>query len=89
MWAIEKFKIKETCIFTVLLSITGLPIPLILCEINGNRHPDRNEPEDPRTALLGITYGLSERITIETAIRRGLTSSTPDWGMTIGASITF
>lgn len=61
----------------------------IVGEINGNRHPDRNDSENPRTALLGITYGLSERIIIDTAIRRGLTSSTPDWGMTIGASITF
>lgn len=61
----------------------------ILGEINGNRHPDRNEPKEPRSALLGIAYKLSEKITFDTAIKRSLTSSAPDWGVTIGASINF
>lgn len=58
-------------------------------EINGNRHPDRSETEDPRDILLGVTYKFSEKFTFDFAVRRGLTSSTPDWSATTGVSITF
>ena len=58
-------------------------------EINGNRHPDRARAEDPRNILLGVTYKLSEKFTFDFAIRRGLTTSTPDWSTTTGVSITF
>lgn len=61
----------------------------IVGEINGNRHPDRNESKDPRTALIGLTYKLSEKVILDAAFKKGLTSSTPDWGTTVGASITF
>lgn len=76
---IFKFPLRFPILFTI--HIVG--------EINGNRHPDRNEPKEPRTAFLGITYKLSERLTFDTAIRRGLTSSAPDWRVTIGVSINF
>jgi hypothetical protein len=61
----------------------------IVGEINGYRHPDRREAEDPRNILLGITYKLSEKLILDLAIRRGLTVSTPDWSTTAGVSITF
>lgn len=61
----------------------------IVGEINGNRHPDSSEPKDPRIALIGLTYKLSEKVILDAAFKKGLTSSTSDWGTTVGASITF
>lgn len=60
----------------------------IVGEINGYRHPDRREAENPRDILLGIIYKLSEKFTLDFAIRRGLTASTPDWSTTAGISFT-
>ncbi|MBI5199133.1 MAG: hypothetical protein HZA09_03855, partial [Nitrospirae bacterium] len=58
-------------------------------EINGNRHPDRREKEDPRHILLGVTYEISGKFVLDFAVRRGLTETTPDWSTTAGVSITF
>ena len=62
----------------------------ILAEINGNRHPDRTtEEDDPRNALAGITYKVSDHLTLDAAYRWGLSDSVPDWSTTMGASITY
>ncbi|MDO8724045.1 MAG: transporter [Syntrophales bacterium] len=61
----------------------------VVGEINGNRHPDRNEATDPRMALVGIIHTLSEMFVLDAALKRGLTSSAPDWGVQAGVSITF
>ncbi len=62
----------------------------ILAEVNGNRHPDRiAEEDDPRNALAGITYKISDRLTLDVAYRWGLSDSVPAWSTTIGASITY
>lgn len=61
----------------------------LLAEINGNRHPDRMEDEDPRNALAGISYKVSDKLTLDAAYRWGLTDAYPEWSTTAGASITF
>lgn len=62
----------------------------ILAEINGNKHPDRTaEEDDPRSALAGITYKVSDHLTLDAAYRWGLSDSVPDWSTTVGASITY
>lgn len=62
----------------------------ILAELNGNRHPDQTaEEEDPRNALAGVTYKVSDNLTLDAAYRWGLSDSVPDWSTTVGASITY
>ena len=62
----------------------------VLAEINGNRHPDQTAgEEDPRNALAGITYKVSDNLTLDAAYRWGLSDSVPDWSTTMGASITY
>lgn len=62
----------------------------ILAEYSGTRHPDRTaEEDDPRNALTGITYKVSDHLTLDAAYRWGLSDSVPDWSTTIGASVTF
>lgn len=62
----------------------------ILAELNGNRHPDSTAEEgDPRNALAGATYKLSDNLTFDVAYRWGLSDSVPDWSTTMGASITY
>lgn len=62
----------------------------ILAEINGNRHPDQTtEEDDPRNALAGITYKVSDNLTLDAAYKWGLSDSVPDWSTTMGASITY
>lgn len=61
----------------------------LLAELNGCRHPDSTAKEDPRTALGGFTYKLSEKFTFDAAYRWGLSDSAPEWGTTVGATITY
>lgn len=62
----------------------------ILAELNGNRHPDRTTEEDnPRSVLAGITYKVSDKLTLDAAYRWGLSDSVPDWSTTLGVSITY
>lgn len=62
----------------------------ILAEFNGNRHPDQTaEEEDPRNTLAGVTYKVSDNLTLDAAYRWGLSDSVPDWSTTVGASITY
>ena len=62
----------------------------ILAELNGNRHPDQTtEEDDPRNALAGITYKVSDKLTLDAAYRWGLSDSVPDWSTTMGALITY
>ncbi|MBI5700389.1 transporter [Candidatus Saganbacteria bacterium] len=63
------------------------PLHLAL-EINGNRHPDSTQPADPRNCLFGITYKASEKVIYDSALKIGLSDSSPVWDYTLGASIT-
>lgn len=58
-------------------------------EYNGSRHPDSTAKEDPRSALAGFTYKVSEKLTFDAAYRWGLSDSVPKWGTTVGASISY
>lgn len=61
----------------------------LLAEVNGNRHPDRTAEEDPRNALIGATYKISDKLTLDAAYKWGLNDESPDWGTTVGMSITY
>lgn len=62
----------------------------IVGEIAGNRHPDRRVGNEMVSGLLGVTYKLSDKITLDGALRRGLGDSVvPRWSTTVGLSLTF
>lgn len=61
----------------------------LLGEVNGNRHPDRTAEDDPMTALIGATYSISDKLTLDAAYKWGLNDESPDWGTTVGISITY
>lgn len=61
----------------------------IVAELNGNRHPDSREIEDPRNWLVGIIYKFSDKLVFDVASKWGLSKSSPDWSMTTGISLTF
>ena len=61
----------------------------LLAEVNGNRHPDSGETEDPRNWLIGIIYKFSDKLIFDVASKWGLSKSTPDWNITSGLSLTF
>lgn len=61
----------------------------LLGEYNGSRHPDSTANDDPRVALAGITYKMSDSLTLDAAYRWGLSDSVPKWSTTVGASITY
>lgn len=61
----------------------------IVSEIAGNRHPDKEADNDPVSALLGITYAISEKLTLDSGVRYGFNDSVPKWNFLIGMSLTF
>ncbi|OGC06959.1 hypothetical protein A2230_03995 [candidate division WOR-1 bacterium RIFOXYA2_FULL_36_21] len=61
----------------------------IVSELNGNRHPDSTQPEDPRNFMVGIIFKKYEKAIFDVASRWGLSASSPDWNMTSGVSLTF
>ena len=61
----------------------------ILGEVTAERHPDRPENENPLIALTGITYKVSDNLTLDAAYRWGLNDSVRFASTTVGASITF
>ena len=61
----------------------------IVGEISGNRHPDRRVRTEMAVGLLGVTYKVSDKITLDGAVRRGLNDSVSRWSTTMGISITF
>lgn len=81
--------LRDITLFGFAVDYTVTEPVHLLAEINGNRHPDRTETEDPRSALLGVTYKVSEKLTLDGAYRWGLSNSYPEWCTTVGATITF
>ncbi len=61
----------------------------ILAEVTAERHPDRLEHENPLIALTGISYKVSDSLTLDAAYRWGLNDSVPYTSTTVGVSITF
>lgn len=61
----------------------------ILAEVTAERHPDRLENENPLIALTGITYKVSDSLSVDAAYRWGLNDSVRYTSTTLGASITF
>jgi hypothetical protein len=60
-----------------------------VAEINGNQNPDRRITEHPVSSLLGITYKVSDMITLDGGVRYGFNDSLPQWNTTMGMTITF
>jgi len=61
----------------------------ILAEVTAERHPDRLENDNPLIALTGITFKVSDNLTLDAAYRWGLNDSVTYTSTTVGASITF
>jgi hypothetical protein len=61
----------------------------IVAEIAGNRHPDRAQPDNPLSSLVGVTYKVSDKIILDGGVRYGFNDSVPKWSTTIGVSLAF
>lgn len=81
--------LRDITLYGVALDYAASDAFHLLAELNGYRHPDSTVKEDPRTALAGITYKVSENITFDAGYRWGLNDSVPEWGTTVGATITY
>ncbi len=57
-------------------------------EINGNRHPDKNERHDPVQVLLGIILKITDSLFFDAGFKKGLNNTAPDAGATVGISVT-
>lgn len=60
----------------------------IVAEANGNKHSDRKARADPISSLLGATYKVSDKVTLDGGVRFGFNHSVPDWNVFIGMTIT-
>jgi hypothetical protein len=61
----------------------------LVAEVSGNRHPDRNVNDDPRSVLLGFTCAASKKLLWDASVRIGLNDAVADWTASTGVSITF
>ncbi|HWR59808.1 MAG TPA: transporter [Thermodesulfovibrionales bacterium] len=61
----------------------------IVAEISGNRHPDRKASTEMAAGLFGATYKVSDKITLDGAVRHGFNDSVPVWSTTMGVTLTF
>lgn len=80
---------KDETIYGVALDHTMSQEVHIVAEISGSRHPDRKEDENPLFGLAGLTYRVSDNLTLDAAYKWGLTDASPKWNTTVGASITY
>ncbi|MBI4744960.1 MAG: transporter [Deltaproteobacteria bacterium] len=61
----------------------------LLCEFSQSHNQDSAASEDPRSALSGLTYKVSDSLVVDAAYRWGLNDSAPYTGTTVGVSVTF
>lgn len=81
--------LRDITLYGVALDYAASDEFHLLAELNGFQHSDSTAKEDPRTALAGFTYKVSDSLTIDAGYRWGLTESAPKWSSTVGASITY
>ncbi len=61
----------------------------LVAEVNGKRHPDRLASSHPIDGLVGATYRISDRVTVDGGLRIGFAEAAPSLNTTLGASFTF
>jgi opacity protein-like surface antigen len=61
----------------------------LLANVGMQRNPDRASENHPAFALGGISYNVSERITVDAGVKYGLTSPETDWTVLTGMTIKF
>ena len=61
----------------------------LMGDIGIERNPDRESSNHPAFVLAGISYDLFEWITIDAGVKRGLTSTEPDWTGLAGVTLRF
>ena len=61
----------------------------LLANVGMERNPDPATDNYPAFALGGISYDISERITVDAGIKYGLTSPETDWTYLTGLTIKF
>ena len=59
----------------------------IAAELAGNDDPNRHAVTSPMAGLVGTAYALSENVTLDTALKFGLTTSAPLWNASVGLSV--
>jgi Putative MetA-pathway of phenol degradation len=57
-------------------------------EFAGNENPDRTFGQQ-NLALAGFTYEVNKHIILDTTVKKGIGSASPEWGWGIGAAIEF
>ncbi|MBI4348135.1 MAG: transporter [Elusimicrobia bacterium] len=58
-------------------------------EITGARNVAQDGHPDPVSGFLGLIWGLSEKVHLDTGLRRGVSRSAPDWQVPVGATFMF
>lgn len=66
--------------------ISGLKL---MANVGAERNPDPSSNTHPAFALGGISYDVSERITLDAGVKYGLTSTEDDWTALAGLTIAF
>lgn len=61
----------------------------LVSEVTGNRNSDTEAADDPVSSLIGATYKISEKVTVDGGMRFGCNDAAPDWNSTVGVTITF
>lgn len=58
-------------------------------EVSGARNIARDGRPDPVSGFLGLIVELSDRVHLDTGLRRGFSQTAPDWQIPVGATFMF
>ena len=61
----------------------------LVADIVTERNTDRNADNDPVEAIAGVIYSPTKDIDLDLGIKRGITSSAPDWSLMAGTTFRF
>lgn len=60
----------------------------VLAELTDSQNPDRTQSHQS-LALIGFTYEVSKRFTLDVSFKKGLNAASPDWGAGVGGTLEF
>jgi hypothetical protein len=59
----------------------------LVAEAVGSTNPDRAEEGQLVSVMVGITLSISDHVSIDSATRIGVTRSMPEWGHSVGLTV--
>ena len=82
----ERLDLWHASIAAEVEILSGLKL---MANFGAERNPDPGSNNHPAFALGGVSYDVSERITLDAGVKYGLTSTEDDWTALGGLTITF